>query len=167
MSRLTANSTASRLFNGSNAKAQDQVHSTNQDPGKSIHISAHNAVRPTDDSKTYEVLARHKAEALEKHYQKACERARKKGRPQPKRDDYYYSDAWGYPVFIPAYSPYVGYMPYAPMYYPVNPGCMALAPGSYGGCAAGTCGAVGAGACGGAGVGGGCAGGAAGCGGGK
>ena len=75
---------------------------------------------------------------LERQYEAACSRARKKGRPVPKRDDYYYSDAYGYPVYIPAYSPYLmmGYM-YTPMYYGGNPGCMALSAGSYGNCCSG------------------------------
>jgi len=54
----------------------------------------------------------------------------------------------GYPVYIPAYSPFV-YVPYTPGYYPATPGCMALSHGTVGSCAAGTCsGAVSAGACG-------------------
>lgn len=32
---------------------------------------------------------------LERQYEAACSRARRKGRPVPKRDDYYYSDAYG------------------------------------------------------------------------
>lgn len=67
----------------------------------------------------------------------------------------------GYPVYIPAYSPYVGFYPYAygGMYYPVMVGCMALGAGQAGNCCAGTCGGA-AGACGGAGAA--CAGGAGG-----
>ena len=67
----------------------------------------------------------------------------------------------GYPVYIPAYSPYIGYYPYAygGMYYPAMAGCMALGAGQAGNCCAGTCGGA-AGACGGAGAA--CAGGAGG-----
>ncbi|KAK4621218.1 hypothetical protein CLAFUW4_06671 [Fulvia fulva] len=163
--RESHTSSASRLFSTSSASANDLLHDVDQDPARSVHISAHNAVRPTDDA-NYDLSSKKKAEALEKAYQKACDRALKKGKNPPKRDDYYYSDAWGYPVYIPAYSPYVGFVPYAPMYYPVTPGCMAVGAGSAGNCCAGTCGGgVAAGSCGGAG--GGCAGGAAGgCGGG-
>ena len=54
----------------------------------------------------------------------------------------------GYPVFIPAYSPFI-YMPYSPTYYPTTPGCMSFSHGAGGTCAAGTCsGAVSAGSCG-------------------
>ncbi|KAK1075341.1 hypothetical protein LTR74_000303 [Friedmanniomyces endolithicus] len=165
--RESHTSAASRLFNGSQARtANALVHKVEQGPSKSVHISAHNAVRPSDDHK-YTERANKQAGELEKAYGKACARARKSGRREPKREDYYYSDAWGYPVYIPAYSPYGGYMPYSPMYYPVTPGCMAVGAGAVGNCCSGTCGGgVAAGSCGGGGAGG-CAGGAAGgCGGG-
>lgn len=113
--RESHTSAASRLFNTPGAKATELLHSAPQDPRKSVHVSAHNAVRPTDDDKAYAALSKSKADALEKQYEKACERARKKGKPIPKRDDYYYSDAYGYPVYIPAYSPYIGFIPYAPL----------------------------------------------------
>lgn len=91
--RESHTSGASRMFGGKSAKAEDQLHNSEQDPRKSVHISTHNAVRP--DDATYNATAARKAKELEKEYQKACERARKKGRKEPKRDDYYYSDAWG------------------------------------------------------------------------
>ena len=91
--RESHTSGASRMFGGKNARAEDQLHNTEQDPRKSVHISTHNAVRP--DDATYNATAARKAKELEREYQKACERARKKGRKEPKRDDYYYSDAWG------------------------------------------------------------------------
>jgi hypothetical protein len=43
----------------------------------------------------------------------------------------------GYPVFIPAYAPFV-YMPYTPGLYAASPGCMALSQGAVGACVAGT-----------------------------
>ncbi|GIZ48037.1 hypothetical protein CKM354_001111200 [Cercospora kikuchii] len=170
--RESHTSHASRLFNGSSAQAADMLHGSEQDPAKSVHISAHNAVRPSDDEK-YSTLSEKQANELERHFQKACDRAIKKGRRPPKRDDYYYSDAYGHVVYIPAYSPYVGYMPYMPMYYPVTPGCMAVGAGAAGNCCSGTCGAgVAAGGCAGAGAScgggssGGCGGGSSGAGGG-
>nr|POE56788.1 glycine-rich domain-containing protein 1 [Quercus suber] len=166
--RESHTSTASRLFNSSSARANEMLHSVDQDPAKSVHISAHNAVRPSDDTGKYQLDEKRKQLELDAAYQKACERARKKGRREPKRDDYYYSDAYGYPVYIPAYAPYVGFMPYSPYYYPIAPGCMALGAGMAGNCCSGTCGGgVAAGSCGGGGGAGTCAGGAAGgCGGG-
>lgn len=154
--RESHTSAASRLFNTQSSKANDLLHDVDQDPRKSIHISTHNAVRPTGEEATYQFGVDQRVKELDKAYQKACERARKKGKKEPKRDDYYYSDAYGYPVYIPAYSPYVGAMPYAPMYYPATPGCMAM--GAAGNCCTGTCAAaVAAGGCGGsAGCGGGC-----------
>ena len=166
--RESTTNPVSRVFGGSSAKTQ--LHGVEKDPAKSVHISTHNAVRPSDHTNTYDKEAMRQSEELEKFYKKACDRAKKKGRPIPPRNDYYYSNAWGYPVYIPAYSPYVGYYPYSMGIYPVAPGCMALGAGAAGNCCSGTCGGgVAAGGCGGggAGGGGGCAAGAAGgCGGG-
>lgn len=163
--RESHTSAASRLFGTSSARANDMLHTVDQDPMKSVHISAHNAVRPTDDTGKYAIVEKQKQVALDSAYHKACNRARRKGKKEPKRDDFYYSDAYGYPVFIPAYSPYLGYVPYTAGYYPIAPGCMALGAGAAGNCCSGTCGgSVAAGGCGG---GAGCAGGGAGgCGGG-
>jgi hypothetical protein len=175
--RESHTSTASRLFRSGSATAADKLHSVPSDPKKSAHISTHNAVRPTGDE-VYDGLVAKRLAELEKAYEKACERADKKGNPRPKRDDYYYSDAYGHPVYIPIYAPYYGAMPYTPMVYPVNPGCMAITAGEVGNCCAGTCaagtaagscgggvaGAVGGAAC--AGVAGVCAAGIVGCGGG-
>lgn len=159
--RESHTSAASRIFNTTSAQASSAVlHVSEQDPAKSVHISSHNAVRPVDVK--YDLESKRHALELDNHYRKACERAKKKGRPAPKRNDYYYSDAYGYPVYIPAYSPYVGFVPYAPMYYPVTPGCMAVSEGAVGNCCSGTCGgSVAAGSCAGAGSGG-CAGGSGG-----
>ncbi|KAK5689092.1 hypothetical protein LTR17_026522 [Elasticomyces elasticus] len=141
--RESHTSAASRLFNGAQARAQAdlaaQLHKVDINPAKSVHISAHNAVRPSDDDK-YKLQAAKQADELDRAYNKACARAKKNGKKEPKREDYYYSDAWGYPVYIPAYSPYVGYVPYTPMYYPVMPGCMAIGAGAIGNCCSGTCG---------------------------
>lgn len=184
--RESHTSAASRLFRTANSRATDEslMHTAEQDPKRSVHISAHNAVRPDDQSSRhlYADRAKRNADELERAYRRACERARKKGKPEPKRDDYYYSDAWGYPVYMPAYSPYIGVMAYSPMYYPVTPGCMALGAGASGNCCAGTCGGAvaaggsgsacgggagcGGGGCGGGGGGGGCGGGGGGGGGG-
>ncbi|TKA29017.1 hypothetical protein B0A50_03429 [Salinomyces thailandicus] len=120
--RESHTSAASRLFRTANSRATDEslMHTAEQDPKRSVHISAHNAVRPDDQSSRhlYADRAKRNADELERAYRRACERARKKGKPEPKRDDYYYSDAWGYPVYMPAYSPYIGVMAYSPMYYP-------------------------------------------------
>ncbi|KAK6008736.1 hypothetical protein QM012_000639 [Aureobasidium pullulans] len=134
--RESHTSTASRLFRSNNATAADKLHSVPSDPKKSVHISTHNAVRPTGDQRYDESVTRRIGE-LEKAYEKACKRADKKGKPHPKRDDYYYSESYGHPVFMPMYVPYYGAMPYTPVIYPVNPGCMAP-----GGCCAGTCSAA-------------------------
>jgi hypothetical protein len=86
-------SKASRLFS---SKGKQTVHDTEQDPKKSVHVSAHNAVRPTGDPE-YTAEAQAQADKLEAAYQKACERAKKKGTKAPGRDDYYWSTAYGKP----------------------------------------------------------------------
>jgi uncharacterized membrane protein YgcG len=128
----------SRLFNHRAVKANESLHlaSSEADPSKSVHVSTHNVVRPTGDDPAYSLYSKAQTDNLEYHYQRACERARKKGRPPPKRSDYYYSDAYGYPVYIPA----IGYLPYYPAYYPVTPGCATLDAGAAGNCCAGMCG---------------------------
>lgn len=143
--RESHTSAASRMFRTSNASVTDSVHAVSSDPRKSVHISAHNAVQPQGDGGEYATKAKTQAAELEKHYQKACSRAEKKGRPRPKRDEYYYSDAWGYPVYMPMYAPYMmmgGMYMYTPGIYPVNPGCMALGAGAAGQCCSGTCGGM-------------------------
>jgi hypothetical protein len=86
-------SLSSRIFSskGKEKRLHDNAES---DPKRFNHISAHNAVRPTDDAK-YTAEAQSQADALEGAYQKACERARKKGGVEPKRNDYYWSSAYG------------------------------------------------------------------------
>jgi hypothetical protein len=135
--RESHTSTASRLFRNNGSV---KLHSVSSDPKRFVHISTHNAVRPTGDKAYDDGVARRLAE-LEQAYDKACKHADKKGNPRPKRDDYYYSDAYGHAVYIPMYAPYYGAMPYTPVVYPVNPGCMAIGAGAVGNCCAGTCGA--------------------------
>lgn len=139
--RESHTSTASRLFRSNNATAADKLHSVPSDPKKSVHISTHNAVRPTGDQRYDEGVIR-RIGKLEKAYENACKRADKKGKPRPRRDDYYYSESYGHPVFIPMYAPYYGAMSYTPVIYPVNPGCLSLGVGAVGNCCAGTCGAA-------------------------
>ena len=155
-SHTSSSLVAKFIFGRINEQLAERQHAVSQDPRRSVHISAHNAVRPAPNDLIFaEHEDRKRAQELEALYQAACRRAEKKGRPPPKRDDYYYSDAYGYPVFIPAYSPYVGYFPYTPFYYPVTPGCMAMTPGAPGNCCAGTCSATVASGSGGSGGGGG------------
>lgn len=75
------------------------------------HVSAHNAIHPTDSNKRYDIEAGRRAKEIKNEWMKAYDRAKKNGRTPPKPDDYYYSESWGYPVYIPAYSPYIRSMP--------------------------------------------------------
>ena len=173
--RESHTSKMSRLFKSGASKAIDSLHASTDpslsDPLKSPHISAHNAVRDTGTDAAMR-SAVHAAQ-IDRAYQKACARARKQKRPEPVRDQYFYSSVWGYPMAYPLFYPYavpigigLGYPGPCGGVVGVDSGV-----GAYGNCAAGTCGgmaAYGGGAC--AGVGGNCggaAGGAAGaCGGG-
>ncbi|KAI7216520.1 hypothetical protein KC333_g4776 [Hortaea werneckii] len=104
-------SDSSRIFrtaNGCASGGDDQMYTATQASRQNQRISGHNAVRPQDPSMyphSVDAAQNHAAE-LESVYRSACARARRKGNPRPERDDYYYSDAWGCPVYIPAYSPY-------------------------------------------------------------
>ena len=137
------------------ASAAPDTHSAN-------HISTHNAVRSAAlaDDKAMARVARHQ---LEKGYSRACQRARKEGRPPPARSRAEDGkgvayDPYGYPVYLPLalYYPYMGTPFVTPGVYPANPACAA------GGCCQGTCsagvaaGGCAAGGCGGAGGIGGC-----------
>ena len=92
-------SMSSRIFS-SKGKEKKLPDAAENDPKRYNHISAHNAVRPTDDPK-YTAEAQAQADALEGAYQKACERAKKKGGVAPERNDYYWSSAYGEFVAVP------------------------------------------------------------------
>ncbi|MCJ1445055.1 MAG: hypothetical protein MMC23_005560 [Stictis urceolatum] len=182
--RESHTSSISRVFKSSKsdiAQELQRLHANGpSDPHKSAHISAHNSI-PGENVRDYKTRSYVKEKQIERGYEKACRRAKKEGREPPKRDDDYYLWAWGYPMYMPFYAPYMAY-PVTPGFYPCNPACGNFGTGAIGNCCAGACGggvafgSCSAGACGGgaaggcsAGVGGsgGCAGGGGGgCGGG-
>ena len=161
--RESHTSSLDRVFNKKKHSALDNVHEDMAtDPLKSPHISAHNAVR---DASIESASNRKVQQAkLDKEYHKAVARARKNGRKEPTRDEYFYAYAYGYPFMMPmpVYLPY-GVDPCLSTNAAIYAAPPAVLPGAggYGGCAAGTCGSIAAagGACGG---GGGCGGGACG-----
>ncbi|SLM39581.1 Protein of unknown function DUF1399 [Lasallia pustulata] len=110
--RESHTSTVSRIFKSTKgsliASTLDSLSSSkdNSDPHKTPHISAHNAVRPL--SRTNAFTASVQQAHLERNYEKACQRARKKGRPVPVRDEYVYTYPWGMPLYMPYYAPYMG-----------------------------------------------------------
>ncbi|KAI7318221.1 hypothetical protein KC315_g10135 [Hortaea werneckii] len=105
-------SASHRIFRTGDGRVSgdDLMYTGTQTSKPSQQIPAHNALRPHDPAVSrpqgVKPAQKHAAE-LESVYRSACARARRKGKPDPERDDYYYSDAWGCPVYIPAYSPYV------------------------------------------------------------
>jgi hypothetical protein len=118
------------------------------DPNKNPHISAHNAVRPTnlydptERSNTLQYLR------LKSNYQKAARRAEKRGRARSGSksndravaDPYYMPYAYGYPIIVPYYAPYMADPCINSDVYACNPGCMNVTAGAAGNCCAGTCG---------------------------
>ena len=160
--RESHTSSLKRVF-GAYDQIDDQLsrlHSAS-DPHSAPHISAHNAIKAEtdDDRRTREGTMQMK---LERDYKKAIQRARKKGREPPARDDYMYAYAWGYPMYMPYYAPYMGDPCVTGGMYASNPACANMTTGGIGNCCQGACGGgVAAGACAGNGAGG-CAGGAAG-----
>ena len=138
ISKISKNSKSSGV-----ASDLDRLHSAADpaDPTKSVHISAHNAVKgehhPDWRTKNYV-----RDQQLERAYKKACRRAEKEGRAPPARDDYRWGMAYGYPVFIPFYAPYMGDPFITPGFYAANPGCANFMAGAAGNCAMGTCGMV-------------------------
>ena len=104
-------SASSRIFRSANGRAlrDESMDTATQAPNPSAHVSAQHTFRSQDPSacQQHADTAQNHAAELESVYRSACARAKRKGQPDPERDDYYYSDAWNCPVYIPAYSPYV------------------------------------------------------------
>lgn len=163
--RESHTSSLKRVLGGNNAieSQLDRLHAGNTDPNTSPHISAHGAIKADKDASRRIREANLKAK-LERDYQKACNHARKKGRSPPTRDQHTGSAmAYGYPMYMLYYAPYMGDPCVNSGLYAANPGCANFTAGAAGNCCQGTCGGgVAAGAC----SSGGCAGGmAGGCGG--
>jgi hypothetical protein len=123
------------------AKLHGSGDDLSDDPLKSAHISAHNAVR--DNDVDGQAKASVHAAKLDRSYQKAVAKARKKGTKEPTRDNYYAMYYWGYPMPMPIYYPYA-----APVgvgstdCHGTEPSAFDSGTGSYGNCAAGTCGGM-------------------------
>ena len=95
----------------------------------------------------YDAMRKRRQQELDTAYEKACKRAKAKGRSVPSRDAYYYGP-WGYPYMM--YGPWMAYGYYPGIYAYGDPYCMPMGAGMAGACAAGTCsGGVAAGGCGG------------------
>ena len=148
-------SSTGRIFGTSkHEKAQDNFYDSGAaqlcPPDNSAHISSHNAVKVEDTTSKAAISARlHAARKMELDdaYNKACKRAKAKGRSIPPRNDYYYG-AWGYPYMM--YGPFMAYPMYGGIYYAGDPCSMPVGAGMAGACAQGSCsGGVAAGGCGG------------------
>ncbi|KAJ5163215.1 uncharacterized protein N7500_005045 [Penicillium coprophilum] len=119
------------------------------DPNKNPHISSHNAVRPTNLSDSTEKAGALKYMRLQSSYQKAARRAQKRGRQRSDSKSsnnqadiypYYMPYAYGYPIVVPYYGPYMMDPSINCDSYASNPGCMNVVAGAAGNCCAGTCG---------------------------
>ncbi|KAJ5436103.1 hypothetical protein N7445_006988 [Penicillium cf. griseofulvum] len=130
--------------------AADDLHDRpdiSSDPNKNPHISSHNAVRPvylyaTERSKGLQRIR------LQTNYRKAARRAEKRGRQRSdsksannQSDAYLYMPyAYGYPIVMPYYAPYMMDPSINCDSYASNPACMNITTGAVGNCCAGTCG---------------------------
>ncbi|CAI7622403.1 unnamed protein product [Penicillium viridicatum] len=179
-----------RLFTGGSATrarvAADHLHDRpdiSSDPNKNPHISSHNAVRPTNMYHRSEWHNNIRRVNLLSNHQKAVRRAEKRRQQSGSKSSnnqgdasaaYYMPYAYGYPIVVPYYAPYMTDPSINCDSYANNPTCMNFTEGAAGNCCAGTCGGSvaaggcaadsGSGGCGGSG--GGCGGSAGGCGGG-
>ncbi|KAL9099042.1 MAG: hypothetical protein Q9163_005397, partial [Psora crenata] len=110
----------SRIFSSSKEQIEsdlDNLHSAS-DQKLGPHISAHNAIKPetlTDRAQRERTFQ----QKLERDYRKACQRARKKGREPPGRDECVYG--LGIEMFVPYYAPYMGDPCVTSGMYPANP----------------------------------------------
>ncbi|KAJ5834654.1 hypothetical protein N7447_000680 [Penicillium robsamsonii] len=142
------------------------------DPNKNPHISSHNSVRPTNLHIMAEKAGALKHQILQNNYRKAARRAEKRGRQRSDSKSsnnqgdiypYYMPYAYGYPIVVPYYGPYMMDPSINCDSYASNPGCMNVTAGAAGNCCAGTCGgSAAAGSCAGDGGSGGCSSGACG-----
>lgn len=131
--------------------AADLLHDrpdVSSDPNKNPHISSHNAVRPTN---TYHRAERHNAlqrVRLRSDYEKAARRAEKRRQRSNSKSSNYQGDAsayympyaYGYPIVMPYYAPYMMDPSINCDSYASNPGCMNVTVGAAGNCCSGTCG---------------------------
>ncbi|KAB8664805.1 hypothetical protein FH972_026232 [Carpinus fangiana] len=161
--RASHTSSASRLLRRSSvSQITQQLHGAPSDPDRAAHISAHNAIRPMmDHLGGYETIAAAHMAKMRSAFDKACKRARKDGRPEPKmppwfttnakdrkggsartsQTDPYYPYAYGYPMYygVPYYGG-CGTVPYGcdpgvnSASYAADPACASAAAGSYGAC---------------------------------
>jgi len=118
--------------------ALNKLHSAS-DPHSAPHISARNAIKAeiNEPAMACEYVMQQK---LERDYKKAVQRAKKRGREPPTRDDYMYAYAWGYPMYMPYYAPYMGDPCVTQGMYASNPSCANMQRGAAGNCCQGACG---------------------------
>jgi hypothetical protein len=133
--------------------AADRLHDRpdiSSDPSKNPHISSHNAVRPND---TYQYQHRPIKDKrsiqrvrLKSDYEKAARRAEKRRQRSDskssdnKSDPYYTPYAFGFPIVMPFYAPYMMDPSINCHSYANNPSCMGTSLGDVGNCCAGACG---------------------------
>ena len=119
------------------------------DPNKNPHISSHNAVRPTNTHHQAEWRNSLLRVRLQSDHQKAMRRAEKRRQRSGSKSSnnqgdvsgaYYMPYAYGYPIIIPYYAPYMMDPSINCDSYANNPACMNYTQGAAGNCCAGTCG---------------------------
>lgn len=119
------------------------------DPNKNPHISSHNAVRPKNMYHRAEWHNSIHRVRLQSDHQKALRRAEKRRQRSGSKSSnnqgdasgaYYMPYAYGYPIVVPYYAPYMMDPSINCDSYANNPACMNFTEGATGNCCAGTCG---------------------------
>ncbi len=108
------------------------------DPGKSPHISTHNAVRA--QSVAAARIAGKQQMKLDAAYKRAAKKARGAGKEPPKKVDYPITNVWGCSIYVPGYAPYTADPCITGTMYSCNPSCMNISLGASGNCVAAACG---------------------------
>lgn len=145
-----------RLFTSGSAYrgrvAADLLHDRSDissDANKNPHISSHNAVRPTNMYHRAEWHNSIHRVRLQSDHQKAMRRAEKRRQRSGSKSSnnqgdvsgaYYMPYAYGYPIVVPYYAPYMMDPSINCDSYANNPACMNFTEGATGNCCAGTCG---------------------------
>ncbi|CAG8888594.1 unnamed protein product [Penicillium egyptiacum] len=129
--------------------AADLLHDrpdVSSDPNKNPHISSHNAIRPTTKYYRCGLFRTMQEKRLISNYQKAARRAEKRGQRSDSKSSnsqgdpqYYMPYAFGYPIVMPFYAPYMMDPSINCHSYADNPACVNFTSAD-GNCCSGTCG---------------------------
>jgi len=107
-------------------------------PGKSPHVSAHNAVRATSLAR-YKIT-QYQETKLNSAYERATHKTQRAGKKPPTKDEYAMTYVWGYSMYLPLSAPHAADPCITGSMYSSNPSCMSTVVGAIGNCVSGACG---------------------------